>query len=380
MENVVANLLRNAPSHFQSRAWCLEELDELGRELAGEGFEVGVLGRQRRRDLRLFRRIAVLLRSQRIDLLHCHDELAWFYGTLAARIARYPTKVVMTMHGRRRNISARHLWEQRTLAALTSGIVSVSAFLRHQLLEELHLPPHRVATIANGIPLRVERPTDLERIDARGQLGLTADDFVIGSVGELSGVKNLELTLRAAVLIRESLPNVKVVFIGEGNERDRLAATVHDLDLGRHVLFAGLRRNVASLLPGFDIYVCSSDYEGVSLSILEAMARGCPVIATRVGGNPEVVCSGRTGILVPPRDVDALADAVLALAHDAVTRFEMGVHAQTIVRDRFSLGRMVDEYVDLYQSLLTPSLTQNGTDVGTRSAARTCEAGRENSA
>jgi glycosyltransferase involved in cell wall biosynthesis len=353
MENVVAHLLRTARSpQFESSAWCLEERDVLGEELAAQGFPVFVLGKRRRRDVGLFWRIAALIRQHRVAVVHCHDELSWFYGTVGARLSGPRCRVVVTMHGRRRDISVRHLWEQRALAAWTSRIVSVSEFLRNQLLSELRLAADRVSTITNGVPWAPDLPTIRDRDAARLRLGVRSDEFVIGSVGELSGVKNLDLMIDAASHVRLSVPGLKVVFIGEGKEKDRLLARVGQLGLAEHVAFAGLRRDVQALLPAFDVYVCSSDYEGVSLSILEAMARGRPVVATSVGGNPEVVRDGCDGLLVPKRKPEALADAVKQLAHDSVLRTQMGAQAHSSVRERFSLDRMVRDYVDLYLLLL----------------------------
>ena len=196
--------------------WCLEEADVLGRELLAEGRTVFEFGKRRSRDFALFAKMARLIRRERVDVLHCHDELSWFYGAIAARLAARDTRVVMTMHGRRSNMSARHVREQRVLASMSSAIISVSEFLRQQLIGELRLPNNRVRTIRNGIALSVASPGCAERQRARAKLGIRPESPVIGSVGELSAVKNLDLALEATAVARRAIPDLQAVFIGDG--------------------------------------------------------------------------------------------------------------------------------------------------------------------
>jgi glycosyltransferase involved in cell wall biosynthesis len=303
----------------------------------------------------LFLRIARQLRADRVDILHCHDELSWFYGTIAARLGGRDTRVIVTMHGRRLNIATRHLYEQRVLAAGSASIVAVSEFLRHQLLRELHLDADRVTTIKNGISIDACYPTADERHRARVELGLPAGAIVAGTVGELSPIKNLDLALEAIAAARRQVSDLRLVFVGEGALRARLTARAADLGLGDCVLFAGLRRNVAALLPAFDIYLCSSDYEGVSLSILEAMARGRPIVATAVGGNPELIEHDETGLLAPKGDAPAMAERIARLAGDAALRERLGKRAQAWVRRTFSMDRMVRDYERAYAAALSGS-------------------------
>lgn len=257
------------------------------------------------------------------------------------------------MHGRRKDISRRHVLEQRALAALSSSVVCVSDFLRQQIIDDLRLNERRVTTIKNGISLTVRRPSDSERQRARARLGLSPDDVVVGNVGELSTVKNLDLALEAAALAVPAVPNLKVVFIGDGNERRHLEGKAVNLGLEDRVVFAGWRRDVEAILPALDVYACSSHYEGISLSILEAMALGRALVATAVGGNPELIADGITGLLVPPGDASALAERIALLARQPELRAVLGVNAQTHVQNTYGLSRMIEGYSGIYKDLLS---------------------------
>ncbi len=352
--HVVASLVRGMPSpRYRSIIWCLEEADALGLALRAEGHEVVELGKRWRWDVRLFVRIATLLRKERIDILHCHDELGWFYGTIGARLAGMP-QVLVTMHGRRPDISTRHLFEQKALAALTMTIVNVSSYLRQQIIDELGVAPPKAALIRNGVTL-ASRPSSDARARARALLDVSDDAQVVGCVGRLDTIKNLDLLIEAIADACHAVPRLRLMLIGEGPCLEHLNRKVADLRLNEVVVFVGLRKDVAELLPGLDLYVCSSDYEGVSLSILEAMVAELAVVATAVGGNTEIICHNETGILVQPRNRQAMANAVIALFTDEAKRQSLGVKARHAIEKNFNMDRMISDYDCLYQSMLPDS-------------------------
>jgi glycosyltransferase involved in cell wall biosynthesis len=352
MGHVIACLVRGMPPHrYQSAIWCLEEADILGQKLHNEGHEVIEIGRRWRRDFALLMRMASLIRKKRIDILHCHDELGWFYGTLAAWLGG-ASRVVVTMHGRRPDISTRHLYEQRILARGTTAIISVSSYLSQQLVNEIRVAPRKLVTIRNGIPLAPLQTEQEQRSQARKVLGLHEDAMVVGCVGRLAAVKNLDLLIDAAAAARAVVPNLYVVLIGEGPCQAYLIHRVAALGLNEAVIFTGLRQDVAELLPGLDLYVCSSDYEGVSLSVLEAMVAARAVIATAVGGNPEIVRHNETGLLVEKGNRQALAQAIIELSYDATRRHKLGQQARRSVEAHYSIDRMIQDYDCLYQAVL----------------------------
>ena len=351
--NVVASLVRGMPKpQYRSTVVCLEEADVLGRLLKDEGHEVIELGRYRRRDFGLFVRIAIFLRRNHIDILHCHDELSWFYGTLGARLGGV-NRVVVTMHGRRADFSMRHRWEQRILAKLSRSIICVSSYLQRQIQTELRVLPDKVPVIRNGIPINPIDDDAEIRHRVRQALNLSEDEIVVGCVGRLDTVKNLDLLIDAVHKARAVIPSLRLAIVGEGPCRDHLFQKISQLGLVEAVIFTGLRRDVHELLCSFDLYVCSSDYEGVSLSILEAMAARRAIIATAVGGNVEIVSQNETGILVQPRDIQEMVEAIVALSRDSEHRVRLGQQARIFVEKYFSQVRMIDDYNRLYHSVLS---------------------------
>jgi glycosyltransferase involved in cell wall biosynthesis len=337
-----------SPQRYQSAVWCLEEKNVVGHELGSEGHEVIAFHKYRRRDLALFARIATLVRRRRIDVLHCHDELSWFYGALGARLGGVP-RLVMTLHGRRPDISQRHLWEQSVLARLSTAVVSVSSYLRQQVISELGLSPYQVVAIHNGIPVPPRQVGQEERRRARQMLGIPETAIVVGSVGLIRAVKNYDLLIEAAAAARAVVPDLRIVLIGDGPGREHLVHKVVALGLRDAVLFTGLRHDVAALLPGLDVYVCSSDYEGVSLSILEAMAAARAIIATAVGGNPEILRHNATGMLVERGNRQALTNAIIELCRNEARRCWLAQQARCAVETHYSVARMSHDYDRLYQ-------------------------------
>jgi glycosyltransferase involved in cell wall biosynthesis len=234
------------------------------------------------------------------------------------------------------------------LARLPGRVFAVSRELRRHMVAE-GFPESRVEVVYNGITVG-ERVTEGERLAVRRDLGLGLDDFVIGSVARLDQVKNLALLLQAHALLAPSHPRARVVLVGSGPEHASLEAEARRLGTSGRVLFAGYRADARRLMRALDVYVNCSNYEGVSLTILEAMASDLPVIATRVGGNPEVVLDRETGMLVPGRDAAALAHAIATMAADPSTRRAMGERGRRRVEREFSIERMVADYRCAYES------------------------------
>lgn len=347
--HVVASLLQNMrKDRYESSVWCIEGADLLGEKLRDEGFPILEVGRRSRRDLLLFFRLANLLRKNRITILHCHDELSWFYGAIAARMAGVES-VFMTMHGRRKDISRRHIVEQKMLSRLTTTLVTVSSYLEKQIMHELSVDASKVRTIRNGIGSFSDDNGASNRETARSLLNSPPDAILIGSVGRLRSVKNFNLLLQATAAARNYVPSLRLILIGDGPERDHLIQQADALGLKETVTFLGERQDVTGLLPALDVYVCSSDYEGISLSILEAMAAGRPVIATSVGGNTEIIRDKKNGLLVEPGQCEAMVEAIIELATDESKRDRFGSAGQHTVVSHFGIDSMLSSYDRLYQ-------------------------------
>jgi glycosyltransferase involved in cell wall biosynthesis len=326
---------------------CLDEPGAWAADVQAAGIPVAVLGRQPGFHPTLGLRLAAEARRQGAGVLHCHQYTPFVYGSLAG--LRNPgLRLVFTEHGRLAGAvpSAKRWVVNRLLSRRSERIVAVSEELRRFMVQE-GFPAARIDVIHNGIEPGPEVPPG-GRAQARRLLGLPEDGPVIGTVARLDAVKRLDILVDALAVIREELPAAHLVIVGDGPERQRLDGLIAERGLRGGVTLTGARHDARVLLPAFDVFANTSDSEGVSLTILEAMAAARPVIATRVGGTPEVLTPA-TGVLVPPQDSRAVAGAAAALLRDPAARQAMGAAARRRVVEYFSFARMAQRYLEAYR-------------------------------
>lgn len=344
-ERLVVELCRQLRGRIDMIVCCLDKRGAWAAELDAAGVPVLTLGRQPGFHPMLSRRIAALMRAHRIDVVHCHHYTPYIYGLLASLATRVP--LVFTEHGRLSDAmpSRKRQLVNPWLGRLPGRIYAVSADLKRHMIAE-GFPARCIDVIYNGIDPGTS-PDGEQRRAARAALGVPENAFTIGTAGRLDPVKNLGMLLDAHALLRAQVPQAHAVIIGDGAERAALEQRAAALGLANAVTFAGYRPDVRALMAAFDVYVNCSAYEGVSLTILEAMATSLPVMATAVGGNPEVVVDHVTGVLTPshPRGI---AEAALLFAGEPEMRQEFGEAARRRVIRQFSIGRMVDAYAGIY--------------------------------
>jgi sugar transferase (PEP-CTERM/EpsH1 system associated) len=242
------------------------------------------------------------------------------------------------------------------VAPLVSRFVTVSFDLRQWLLTTVGLPAAKLVTIHNGVD--VGRFSAGDRQASRRALRLPAHAVVIGAVGRLDPVKDHAGLLEAFTVLRTDQPAAELVIVGDGPCRADLERRIQERGLTGRVHLLGMRQDVPALLRGFDVFVLPSVAEGISNTVLEAMATGLPVVATRVGGNPELLEHGVTGMLVPPGNPLVLAAALRCYVEDANLRLGHGEAALRRVLAHFTLDRMAQAYRDLYQSIGSRSAPQ----------------------
>jgi glycosyltransferase involved in cell wall biosynthesis len=215
------------------------------------------------------------------------------------------------------------------------------------------MPPPKVFLIPNGVEIKVFTEANQSLVEALAQeWKIRSHTPVIGTLARLHEQKGHSYLLDAVAQLRREIPDVKALVVGDGELRPSLEQRTQALRLSDSVIFTGTRRDVPEILALLDVFVLPSLWEGLPIALLEAMAAGLPVVATRVGGVPEVVVDGETGLLVPPRDPDALSEAILTLLQDPDLRQKMGQAGQERVREYFSVERMVEETEALYERLL----------------------------
>ena len=350
-EHLVIEMCRRLRSRYHVSVCCLEDEGEWAPLLRAEGTSVTALHWREGFRPTVGRQIARLAAAQRADLLHCHQYSPFVYGCLA-RLWRPSLRLVYTEHGRLSDAPPprKRQLVNPWLAHLSGPIIAVSHDLR-DYMRQARFPHASVAVIHNGIEVGAP-PTSAARARARSALGIASQVPVVATVARLDPVKDLVTLLDAFARVRQAGIDARLLVAGDGPERERLNARASQPDLAGAVDFLGYRSDVRSWLPGVDVYVNSSISEGVSVTILEAMAAGIPVVATNVGGTPEVLHSADVGLLVPARDPASLGHAIVTLLHSASTRSALGSAGRQRLQSAFTLDRMVDAYVALYDRLL----------------------------
>jgi len=313
--------------------------------LAAQFVEAGVavhrVAREDRLDPVLIVRLARVLRRIRPDLVHTHNPVPLIYGVPAARLVG--AAAIHTKHGRNPGTRAERIL-RRGAARLVGAFVAVSETTAAQAREQRDCPPARLRVIPNGIRLGRFRPDPAVRAAVRAELGIPADAWVVGTVGRIDEFKNQGLLVDAAAARLSE--RYRVVIVGDGPMREELARRAPAF-----VTLTGRRMDVDRLLPAFDVFALTSKSEGLPLVVPEAMAAGLPVIATAVGGLPDVVDDGVTGYVVPV-DAIAVTAALDRLAGDHPGARAMGARAREVALARYAADRMLDDYLALYASVL----------------------------
>ena len=240
----------------------------------------------------------------------------------------------------------------RVLAPFTDRAIAVSGSTRDFLIRERHVPANKVTLIWNGAPLDEFAPAPAATVRrARAELGIPEGAVVIGTVGRLSEQKAHHVLLDAAARVLPARTRAWVLIAGDGDRMPALRAQAAALGIGPRVVFAGHRADVPAILGAIDVFCISSDYEGTPLALFEAMASGKAIVSTAVDGCREVLEDGNTGLLVPPRDPDALAAALARVADDAELRARLSRMARDASR-RYDIGECVRRMEDLYDDVL----------------------------
>lgn len=349
-EKLLPDLIRHgAEKSRYAVGYFLPWKDALAPELAELGASVTCFDAGSRGALLLrVRRVAAWLRRERADILHAHLPLAGVVGRLAGRWAGVP--VVYTEH----NLQERyHPWTRRLNAwtwRLQERVIAVSGEVAHSI--DRHLAQRvPVDVVQNGIAVeRFSRyPVDRPRI--RQTLGLPPEAQVVGTVAVFRSQKRLDHWLQTAALVRARHPEAHFLLVGDGPLRADLESTARRLELTDSVVWPGLCQDVRPYLAAMDVYLMSSAFEGLPLALLEAMAMELPVVATSVGGIPEVVVEEETGHLTPPGQPARLAAAVARLLEDPPRGRRLGEAGRRRVEERFSIERMAREVEAIYGEL-----------------------------
>jgi glycosyltransferase involved in cell wall biosynthesis len=357
-EVLVHELVGRLSATHDAAIFLLDEIGPLGEDLRSAGVPVHVLGRRAGVDAALGRRLGAAFRRERVDVVHAHQYTPWFYAGLGAAWGFGRPRLLFTEHGRHypdRRRPKRVVFN-RLLAPLTDGLVAVSGFIRDCLRDNEGLPESRIRILYNGIdPSRFESEPDRAALRAEQRVG--PDDPVIGIAARFAPVKDHATLLRAFARVRERMPPAKLVLAGDGPLRADLERQATESGVADGVRFLGVRRDVPALLRTWDVFCLSSLSEGTSVTLLEAMASEVPAVTTAVGGNPEIVDEGVTGLLAPRGDDEALAARLLEVLGDRERARAMGRAGRERVLERFTFDGMAGGYAELYDELLAGGRT-----------------------
>lgn len=350
-ETVLAYIAKNLDSRYYRSLVCLISEGWLSDHLKKIGVDYLVIKNKRALDPIFLAKLVGLIKREKIDLVHAHEFLMNVYGSVAAKIASVP--MIGTIHGKGYFTDKKsRILAYKLAMLLCSQMIAVSEDLRKYFTKELKLTnTSKIVTIYNGIDLNKYTVNNSHR-NIHNKPGISPNTLIAGIVGSLFVVKGIPYLLEAIKKVITYFPNFRLLIVGEGDQESILKKKVVSLGLQNIVNFLGFRNDIPEVLNLFDIYICSSSSEGLSLSILEAMAMEKPVIATEVGGNPELIVHGKNGYLVPPRDPEKLAEKILVLLKNKNLREQMGKMGRKIVEEKFSIKAMIDNYQNLYKKLL----------------------------
>lgn len=363
MENGLVNLINRMPQdRFQHTVVCVEDFSDFRDRIAIDGVEVIPLYRSKIGVWAMRRALFSLFRALRPDIVHSRN-MSGLDAVIPARLAGVKC-CLHGEHGRDVDDLQGTRFKYKLLRWLHSPFIqhyiTVSDELRRYLIDDIGIRPAKVTQIINGVDVDKFKVLPSKNTRIGDELNVpkalvAANKVVIGAVGRLQKVKNYGLLIRAFAQLKQQehlRDNVSLLLVGDGPERENLTALAHELGVDNEVFFAGASSNVAAYLQLMDVFVLSSLVEGISNTILEAMAASLPVVATAVGGSVELVRDGQTGYLVQSDDVEAMTQALLSICSDTELRQTLARQSRQRVVSELSLKVMVKRYQDIYTQSL----------------------------
>jgi glycosyltransferase involved in cell wall biosynthesis len=301
-------------------------------------------------DLPAILRLAWAMKRKKCLLVHFHDAHSAAVGSVAASLAKVPFRIIT----RRVDFPLKkNYFSRRKYMKNVDAIIAISEGVKKVLVEG-GVDPENVEVISSGIDFSSfeEDSVALTSKDyLHREFSLAVDDYLVGIVAHLADHKGHQYLIQATKILKQQAPKIKTIIVGEGPLSMELDRQAKELDVEDIIFFLGFRKDIPKILSSLDLFVLSSHLEGMGSSILDAMASRLPVVATKVGGIPEVVIHGETGLLVPPRNPSALARAILMLYSNKTLASRLGQKGYELVHRKFSAEAMADKVVRLYEKI-----------------------------
>ncbi|MFQ5639063.1 MAG: glycosyltransferase [bacterium] len=317
--------------------------DHLTKAFETENITTIRLNRKNKFNPLIILELSKIIKSVQPDMIHTHLFFATIYGRIAAKMSGVP--VITTEHNesnwRSGNIIAKIAY--KLTAWNNTRIIAISEAVKSALVQDVKIQTSQIAVINNGISLS-------EFTESKQNSRVFRADFVVGSVGRLDVRKGYDVLLQAVAHLKSNNFKIKCILVGDGKERDQLQLLAKKLGIKDDVIFAGFQFEIQSYLAGMDVFVLPSKTEGFGIAILEAMAAGCPVVASNVGGIPEIIKPGVNGLLVNPDDAEQLASAILKLQDRQLAQKIIANSKNTV--SEFSIEKHIPKLMAEYQKLL----------------------------
>lgn len=358
MENGVVNLLNHLPNDaYRHAVVCMTEASEFRQRIGDTRIPIIELRKREGKDPRVYRQLYRELRSLSPEMVHTRN-LATVECQWVARLAG----VNRSIHGEHgwdvddvAGTRLRNRWIRKACRPAVGRYIAVSSHIKNYLVDRLGVSERRIDVIVNGVDITRFYPRTERDTTPLPDKMTNPESFVIGTVGRLAPVKAQADLIRSFSQLCKTLSqgrNLILVIVGDGPELHSLTSLANRLGLDDQVLFTGETSDTAAYFRSFDVFVLPSVIEGISNTILEAMATGLPVIAGDVGGNPELIVDGETGLLYPVRNLVALGEAIAVFINQPELRKRHGMAGRARVEKELSLDRMVQRYDAVYRQLL----------------------------
>jgi len=362
LENGLVNLINNmSEEKYRHAIICASDYTDFRKRINKADVDVYALHKKPGNDLGAYFRLWKLLRKLKPDIVHTRN-----LGTIEYVIPAMLAGVKYRVHGEHgRDMSdidgtnKKYIFLRQFYNLFLHRFIALSKDLEQWLLNSVNIKHHKIVQLYNGVDLARFNGLFEEGVLPAEFAQFQSDDILIGTVGRLQAEKDQTTLIKAFAQVRASTEknqkNIKLLLVGDGPDRSQLEALVVEKALSDHVVFLGARNDIPEILSQLDIFILPSRGEGISNTILEAMASSLPVIATRVGGNPELVDENDTGMLVPSDHPEKMADALRIYIDDMTLAHKHGEAGRKRVEALFSMGSMIKNYAEVYDSLLAVS-------------------------
>lgn len=353
-EILVTQMIEQLSSQINPTIFCLDAIGTLGEKLMNQGVPVVVLERRPGLDLKVAKRLSDAAKEQRIQILHAHQYTPFFYSALSRILYRNPSKILFTEHGRHYPdiVSTKRRLVNRWILQKQADITTACCDFSTKALQKIEGFP-RATTLRNGVDLRAihEKGNSKEIAAIRERLCLQQDVPYAACIARFHPVKDHPTLIRAWQLVNKNCPKAKLILVGDGETRSDCEYLADQLGISNSIEFWGIRHDVPDILRAVDVFTLTSVSEAASLTLLEAMASGCPSVLTDVGGNAEHARHKEEAFLAPRGHFEDIAAHLIALLRDSELAAEMGSKARHRVMKEFDLESVINEYSDHFHTL-----------------------------